>query len=363
MQARPCSLAVLCVLLSSSLLALQREAAPGNQATGRVVMEDGSPVPSSAAVELRCTGQVRRRVRPFANGDFSVALGTDSSETPDISVPGDLVGSKVPFDSRPTGKALGGGDVGKFESSSCDLRVVLPGFQSNVIAIGPRRAMDNSEVGRLLVRRLVAPDGAVIIASTLAAPEKSRKAYEHAWTYLQMDIPDYANAAKELAKAVEGAAGFAQAWNLLGRTRFAMNDAAGARDAFRRAILADPEYAEPYVQLARIEMQAGDWAETVRWASRAKQLTPYDPDANYLSAFANFQMGDFDSAEDSALEVQRSSALDRFPVLYYILASVEARHGEFEPAAAKLRLFLQSNPDPQTTAAVKAILAEWANQR
>ena len=84
----------------------------------------------------------------------------------------------------------------------------------------------------------------------------------------------------------------------------------------------DPKYAEPYVQLARIEMQTGDWAETVRWASRAKQLTPYDPDANYLSAFANFQMGDFDIAEESALEVQRSSALDRFPVLYYILASV-----------------------------------------
>jgi predicted Zn-dependent protease len=323
-------------------------------------MEDGSVVPSSATVELRCNGQVRRRVRSYTNGDFSLLLTVDSTDIPDLAVPADLVGTKVPFDPRPTGRASGGGDIGRFESSGCELRAVLPGFQSNVIAIGPRRAMDNSEVGRLLLRRLVAPDGAATLASTLAAPEKSRKAFENAWMYLQMDKPEFANAARELAKAVEGYAGFAQAWNLMGRTRFAMNDAGGARDAFRRAILADPKYAEPFVQLARIEMQSGDWAETIRWASQAQQLTPYDPDANYLSAFANFQMGDFDAAEEAALEVQRSSALDRFPVLYYILASVEARRGAFEPAGAKLRLFLQSNPDTETAAAVKAILAEWA---
>ena len=364
MTGRPLLLALLCILLSSSSSissAQQRDAgAPGNQVTGTVIMEDGSGVPSSATVELRCNGQIRRRVRPYTNGDFSLVLGVDSAETPDISVPADLVGTKVPFDSRPTGRTSGGGDIGRFDSSGCELRAVLPGFQSNVIAIGPRRAMDNSGVGRLLLRRLVAPDGAVIIASTLSAPEKSRKAYESAWLYLQQDKPDYVKAAQELAKAVDGYAGFAQAWNLMGRTRFALNDTTGARDAFRRSILADPKYAEPYVQLARIEMQSGDWAETIRWASQAQQLTPYDPDANYLSAFASFQIGDFDGAEQAALEVQRSSALGRFPVLYYILASVEARHGEFELAAAKLRLFLQSNPDAETAATVKAILAEWA---
>jgi cytochrome c-type biogenesis protein CcmH/NrfG len=360
MKCPPVVLVALCVLLACPLQAQQRDAAPGNQVTGRLIMEDGSPIPSSAAVELRCQGQVRRRVRAYANGDFSLLLGADSSETPDISVPADLVGGKVPFDTRPTGRATGGGDIGRFDSSGCDLRALLPGFQSNTIAIGPRRAMDNSDVGTLLLRRLVAPDGAVMLASTLAAPEKARKAYEHAWMYLQMEKPDYANAAKELAKAVEGYPAFAQAWNLMGRTRFAMADGGGARDAFRRSILADSKYAEPYVQLARIEMQSGDWAETIRWASQAQQLTPYDPDANYLSAFASFQLGDFDAAEQSALEVERSSALSRFPVAYYILASAEARHGEFEIAAARLRQFLQTNPDPDTAVSVRAILAEWS---
>src|SRR3954465_10929166 len=154
MTGRPFRFAVLCLLLPSSVWGQQRDAAPGNQVTGRIIMDDGVPVPSSAMVELRCNGRIRRRVRPFTNGDFAVIIGADILEAPDISVPTDLVGTKVPFDSRPAGRTTGGGDAGTFESSGCEWRAVLPGFQSNVIAIGPRRAMDTSEVGRLLLRRI-----------------------------------------------------------------------------------------------------------------------------------------------------------------------------------------------------------------
>jgi Flp pilus assembly protein TadD len=360
MTNRPGVVAALCFLFSSGLPAQQRDAAPGNQVTGRIVMGDGSPVPASAQVELTCNGQIRRRVRSYTNGDFRVLLGTDASETPDIAVAADLFGSTIPFDPRSPAKASGGGDVGRFDASGCELRAVLPGYQSNVIAVGPRRAMENSEVGRLVLRRMVAPDGGADIPSTLAAPEKSRKAYQSAWMYLLKEKPEYVSAIKQLEKAVAEFPGFAAAWNLMGRTRFALEDGSGARDAFRRSILADPKYADPYIQLARIEMLSGDWAETVTWASQAQQLTPHDPDANYLSAFANFQLGQFDNAEAAALEVQRSSALDRFPVTYYILASIDARHGDFESAAAKLRQYLLTKPDVQTADSVNAILAEWA---
>src|SRR5436190_24218637 len=119
MKSGPIALAALSLLLSSPSWAEQQNAAPGNQVTGRVVMEDGSPVPASVSVELKCHGQIRRRVRPYTNGDFTLVLGSDSSETPDIAVPGDLFGSKVPFDPRSgTGSvaAGGGGDVGKFDA-------------------------------------------------------------------------------------------------------------------------------------------------------------------------------------------------------------------------------------------------------
>src|SRR5260221_7452564 len=152
MKSRPRAVAVLCFLLSSALLAQQQEAAPGNQMTGRVIMEDGSPVPPSAQVELACHGQIRKRVRSYTNGDFRVSLATDNSETPDIAVGGDLFGAKIPFDPRSPTKPAGGGDVGRFDASGCELRAVLPGYQSNVIAVGPRRAMESSEVGRLVLR-------------------------------------------------------------------------------------------------------------------------------------------------------------------------------------------------------------------
>ena len=70
--------ALSCLLLGSPAWGQQRDAAPGNQVTGRVIMDDGVPVPSSATVELRCNGRIRRRVRPFTNGDFAVLIGADT---------------------------------------------------------------------------------------------------------------------------------------------------------------------------------------------------------------------------------------------------------------------------------------------
>jgi TolA-binding protein len=349
--------------LAASLWAQQRDAAPGNSVTGRVIMEDGSAVPASVSVELKCNGQIRRRVQAYANGDFRVSIGSDATETPDITVPADLFGPKIPFDPRSAtgaGKApTGGGDMGRFDASGCELRAVLPGYQSTVVSLGPRRAMENSDVGRLLLRRMAAPDDVRVIPSTQAAPEKAKKAYQNAWLFLQKETPEYVNAAKELDKAVAEYPEFAAAWNLLGRTRFALGDLTGARDALRRSILADPNYAEPCVQLARIELQRGDWAETVRWASHAEQLMPSDPDANYLIAFGMYQLGEFDAAETAALEVKKSPALERYPLTYYVLAAAEARHGDFQSAIDNLRKFLDTKPDPETAESVRKVLAEW----
>src|SRR5258706_14155362 len=122
MTNRPGAVAALCFLLSSGLPAQQRDAAPGNQVTGRIVMGDGSPVPPSAQVELACHGQIRKRIRSYTNGDFRVSLATDNSETPDIAVGGDLFGAKIPFDPRSPTKPAGGGDVGRLDGSGCQLR-------------------------------------------------------------------------------------------------------------------------------------------------------------------------------------------------------------------------------------------------
>jgi TolA-binding protein len=362
MKSHAAAAAVLSLLLPPPLPAQQAASGGDYHVTGKVVMQDRSAVPLTAAVELLCNGQVRKRVRTYTNGDFSLPLGNDSSEAPDLTTPTDLFGGqKIPFDPRPSGAAVGspsGGDAGRFELSGCELRAALPGHLSNVIALGPRRLLDKPDVGQLVLRRMA--DGATISANTLSAPPKARSAFESARRSLEKEKPEYANAAKDLEKAVGEYPSFAAAWNLLGRTRLALKDESGARDAFGRSMSADPKYADPYIHLARLEIEQGRWADTVNWAGQALQRAPYNADANYLNALANFQLGEFAAAEESALEVEKSFALEQYPLTYYILGATEARRGDFESAATRLRQFLQTKPDAETAESVRKILAEWA---
>jgi hypothetical protein len=80
---------------------------------------------------------------------------------------------------------------------------------------------------------------------------------------------------------------------------------------------------------------------------------------NYLDASANFQLGEFDAAEQSALQVEKSRDLEFYPLTLYILGVVDAHHGRFEPAAARFRRFLQTHPDPAPSDAVKELLGQW----
>jgi hypothetical protein len=126
---------VVSFVFAASLSAQQAPAGRDYQVTGRVVMGDRSAVPLTASVELICNGQVRKRVRAYTNGDFTLPLGANGSEAPDVSTPTDLFGGqKIPFDTRSPAASSGaaaGSDAGRFDLSGCEVRAVLPGYQAN----------------------------------------------------------------------------------------------------------------------------------------------------------------------------------------------------------------------------------------
>jgi hypothetical protein len=124
----------LIVLVGPALLA--RQAGGTYQVNGRVMMENGSPVPDAAAVELICNGRMRTRVRPYTNGDFTLSLDGDTQPIGDITAPRDLSGGRdAPF-SGAAKQSVAGEDMGRFDLSGCEVRASLPGHQSNVIALG-----------------------------------------------------------------------------------------------------------------------------------------------------------------------------------------------------------------------------------
>ena len=351
---------IVIVLLASSAPAGQGSGT--YQVNGRVVMENGSSVPDAVAVELICNGRIRSRVRPFTNGDFSLALDDDSQPTGDVTAPRDLSGGRdVPF----TGMArqsVAGEDIGRFDLSGCELRASLVGYRSNVIALGPRRRLDKSVVGELVLRSAVAPDGPVFTANTLAAPREARVALMEAWKLLQKEKPDHRRAVRELERAIEAYREFAAAWHLLGVVRLAIKDEAGARTAFNESIAADATYVEPYIELATMAARRELWSDTAALISRVQEINPDIPYANYLSASAYFHLGELDVAEKSALAVFNTSDVERFPLIHYYLGAIAAQRGDFQKAAFRFEQFLQTRPDAATAASVQEVLSDWRRE-
>jgi len=333
--------------------------------TGKVVMADGSPIPDPAGVEFVCGGQIRKRVKPYASGDFSIVLSDDSSDTQslDIATPRNpATAGAVPF-SATKEQALGGEDVGRFDFSGCELRAAMPGYQSNAIALGPRRRLDKSEVGQIMLRRTDgAVDAVMVSGNMVAAPPRARAAFDNARREAQKEKPDYTYAAAELKKALDAYPTFAAAWHLTGIMCLSQKDPVGANQAFRSAIAADATYVEPYIELASMELVQHRWAEAARWIDSALKLNPNIPYAHYLAASVHFQLGNLEPAERSALAVWNSRDIARFPLTHYILGGIKAQRGDFESAAARFRDYLATKPDEASAQSVRELLGDWERE-
>jgi tetratricopeptide (TPR) repeat protein len=358
------ALAVSAFVLASPVSAQQGDLG-AYRVTGRVVMEDASPVSDAAGVELICNAQIRKRVKPYANGDFIVVLGDDSSDMHglDIATPRNPAssGTAVPFSARKE-QALGGEDVGRFDFSGCELRAAMPGYQSNIITLGPRRRLDKSEVGQLVLRRVGAVDAVMISANMVAAPSRARVAFDNARREAEKEKWNYEYAEGELKKALDEYPTFAAAWHLMGIMRLSQKDSAAAGEAFKKAIAADATYVEPYVELASMAVMQQHWIEAANWIDSALKLNPNIPYANYLAASIHFQLGNLDTAERSALAVWRTRDIERFPVTNYILGAIKAQRGDFESAAARFRDYLATKPDAATVKTVTELLADWERE-
>ena len=150
--------------------------------------------------------------------------------------------------------------------------------------------------------------GSTVSFTTLAAPKKARKAYEKATKELRKKKVRHSKVSKELEKAVSLYPKYALAWNLLGATRLKLKDEDGAREAFRRAIEADPEYVRPYIELAMLEGDNNRWEEVSRLSDRILELNPYVSQAHYFNAAANFGLGNLDLASKSISEYKIQEA-------------------------------------------------------
>ena len=343
--------------------------------SGLVVYGDGRPASTDAKVELMCDGVVRRQVNTL-NGNFSLTVGGGSMQSThlDASVAGydDAFGSGgAPGGSSPGPFSPGaGGGFGTGPSrignpgthgdlTGCELQASQAGYQSEIITLTFRRALDNPDVGTLVLYKAGSIAGTITSLTTIAAPKKARKGYKKALKEVKKKPANYQKAENELKKATDLYPQFSEAWNLLGQVRLQLKDEAGARQAFEQAAAGDPKYLNPQLALMELESKRQSWDQVSLWSKKIIELHPYKMAAHYYQGFANVQLGHFEQAVESFTTLRSSPKADQYPYASYLLGLMLSDKGDFEGAAKELNHFLKIHPEAPEGDRIKALLSNW----
>jgi Flp pilus assembly protein TadD len=338
--------------------------------SGQVMLADGTPPGEPATIERVCWGHRRPETYTDSKGRFSFQLGdkhslafADASTSPasDDAFGGAGFNSGG-FDSQANPGAPQVSAFGRVDLSGCELRAVLPGYRSESVQLNQRSIFDKPDIGVIILHRIAKGQGISVSATSLAAPKQARKAYEKALKELRKRDAKSRKpkkAIKELEKAVAEYPEYAAAWTLLGRTRLAVNDTEGAREAFDKATKADPKYLSPYIPLLRMELNEERWAEVNLVSERLLSLNPHMTEVQYYRAVAAFNLGKMDLAEDLALGVQSSEGMGKFAGTHRLLGMIHARQGNFPLAATAYRDFLAVQPMGPTAKDLRRQLTEW----
>ena len=158
----------------------------------------------------------------------------------------------------------------------CLLRARIKELTSEGIDIQDPKVLRNLQLPTLVLRR-IAPD-----TDALRLPRAALKTWDLAIkAYKEEHFAEAESRAREVARS---APKFAPAWTLVGLACNALSKRPEARDAFQRAIAADPSSLQPRVHLVRVEIALQLWSEAVR---SADSLIQADTGRRYAEAYLN----------------------------------------------------------------------------
>ena len=319
--------------------------------SGKVVIDDGSVLTESAAIQTICRGQKKTEAHTDSHGSFSFQFGSRTATNGSSEVEYD---ADTPSSYNPSGRA------DRRNLQDCELQASLAGFTSEVVQLGGNYSgYENADVGRIVLHRLAGVEGYTISATTAQAPEPARKAWEKAQE--EQKKGHLENAQKLLEKAVELYPKFAVAWFELGRLQLEQLDPVAARNSFQQSIAADAKYINPYHGLTLLNQREQRWKDLAEVSDKLLALNPVSfPEAWLSNAIGRYFLNDLAAAEKSA---RRGLLLDpehRLPRLEYLLGMILVKKPDYQEAAQHLRAFLQLTDHPAEVAEVKKQLDEIA---
>jgi len=309
--------------------------------SGRVLTQDGSVPPEHASIERVCSGATIREAYTDSKGYFSFQLGASNGIFNDASMDTPLFGNPANMNQT---QALGGNSLtGTNALWGCELRAALPGYHSESISLANRRSMDDPQVGTIYITRMTKVEGYTTSATLALAPKDAKKAYEKGLNFSKHSKQDEAQA--EFLHAVEVYPKLAAAWFELGKVYELRNHLDEARDAYKKATVADVNYVNPYERLYMLDLHDSQWQEAADLTEKVIRLNPYEfSGAYYANAVANFQLRKWDAAEKTARESADLKGTMASPKSLYLLGMILANKGNFSASAESFRSYLKTDP-------------------
>jgi cytochrome c-type biogenesis protein CcmH/NrfG len=313
--------------------------------SGNVVFQGGAAPPEPVAIERVCNGLSRREGYTDSKGQFQIEMGRPVEQDASEGDPrtGGLNQSRV----------LGRAGVSPYEG--CELRAILPGFQSTSVTLHMEDDFGQVRIGTLVLTRQGNVPGSTISVASLSAPKNARQAYEKG-RKAQFE-KKFSEAEKELSRAVEAYPRYAAAWFLLGEVHRVQLQLERAAQAYSKAIACEPEFVSPYFALTIIAINQRNWPEVQRLTDQLIRLNEFAyPLAFYYNSAANYNLGRIEEAERSALKFQSVDTDHRTPEVARLLAKILEAKQDYAGAAQELRNYLALVPGSAHAAEVKADL-------
>ncbi len=328
---------------------------------GRVLLENGSPPPHPAKILRVCNSIPHSEGFTDAQGYFGIHFGSTASVSQDASEQDRLSPSvTAPVQVLPS---LSGDEAGASLTSDerlldCELQAVLAGYHSSSVPIKRLHLLENPDLGVILLRPNGARGvGAVVTAQSLAVPKDVRKLFERAQREASAGKTERAE--QDLEKAVAVYPQYAAAWCALGKLQVAGGGLDSGRASFERALHADPNQVDPYLQLATVALWDRKWQELAGLTAKALELDPVDyPQLFLFAAVANYNLHKPEAAERN---IERAQALDSrhtFPEIERMTGVILASRKDYTAAVEHFRAYLQLTPNADDAADARTRLAE-----
>jgi tetratricopeptide (TPR) repeat protein len=328
--------------------------------SGRVMMDDGSKPSSDVTIKRVCNGNAHTEAHTDSKGNFSFQVGANPMsmmDASDSSMP-DTPGSRGRNSNSPFNPGgLGGRGVSQRDLIGCHIQAYYPGYRSDIVDLSTRHALDNPDIGIIVLHRLGNVQGTAISITSELAPKKAKKAYEKGMQSAAKGKTEEAE--KHLQEAVGEYPKYALAWYNLGRIQASEHDTASARKSFEAAIAADSKYVSPYDGLALLATQENKWQEAADRSKQAVYLNPIEyPSSWFYNALANYNLQHPDLAEKSAKEVVKLDGAHKLPQAETLLAQIYAERGDYAAAAEHLQAYLTLQPNAPNSEHLRQQLAK-----